>query len=211
MATSMDTFVSVKNGNTEVAEKLKELLDTKDSNQLVNNLFDTDFNEDNYPTVEWMIDNVGAKWITCEFNYDDDPTMCHIQFETAYSVPQGFLKRLAEELGKVKEDCYIVGDYEDEVPTLIGAFVYSHDYEDIEDDDSIEVAEILEMIQDEYEIEDIDFEGETVEFMDGWDWFSGSPNGREKMHELQAELKKSLEEAYLEYLQDKIDNPNDYV
>ena len=26
MATSMDTFVSVKNGNKEVAEKLKELL-----------------------------------------------------------------------------------------------------------------------------------------------------------------------------------------
>ena len=42
MATSMDTFVSVRNGNKEVAERLKELLDTDDSNQLVNNLFDTE-------------------------------------------------------------------------------------------------------------------------------------------------------------------------
>jgi hypothetical protein len=73
MATSMDTFVSVRNGNKEVAKRLKELLDTDDSNQLVNNLFDTDFNEDNYPTVEWMVDNVGAKWIRSEFHYDDDP------------------------------------------------------------------------------------------------------------------------------------------
>ena len=74
----------------------------------------------------------------------------------------------------------------------------------------VEVAEILEMTQDEYEIEDIDFDGETVEFMDGWDWFSGSPNGREKMHDLQAELKQSLEDAYLEYLEDKKNNPEDY-
>lgn len=210
MATSMDTFVSVRNGNKEVAEKLKELLDTNDSNQLVNNLFDTDYSEDNYPTVDWMIGNVGAKWIRSEFNYDEDPQYCHIQFETAYSVPQGFLKRLAEELGKVKEDCYIVGDYEDEGPSLIGAFVYSHDYEDIEDDDSIEVAEILEMLEDEDTIEDVDFNGETIEFDGGYDWFSGSPNGREKMHDLQAELKKSLEDAYLEYLEDKRNNPEDY-
>lgn len=210
MATSMDTFVSVRNGNKEVAERLKELLDTKDSNQLVNNLFDTDFSEDNYPTVDWMIDNVGAKWITSEFHYDDDPQYCHIQFETAYSVPQGFLQRLAEELGKVKEDCYIVGDYEDESPTLIGAFVYAHDYDDIEDDDSIEVAEILEQMLEEEPIKDVDFNGETIEFVDGWDWFSGSPNGREKMHDLQAELKQSLEDAYLEYLEDKKNNPEDY-
>lgn len=206
MATSMDTFVSVKNGNKEVAERLKELLDTDDSNQLVNNLFDTDFNEDNYPTVDWMIDNVGTKWIRSEFNYDDDPAMCHIQFETAYSVPQGFLKRLAEELGKIKEDCYIVGDYEDESPTLIGAFVYAHDYDDIEDDDSIEVADILEKMLEEEPIEDMGFDGETIEFVDGYDWFSGSPNGREKMHDLQAELKKSLEDAYLEHLEDKKNN-----
>jgi hypothetical protein len=46
--------------------------------------------------------------------------------------------------------------------------------------------------------------------MDGWDWFSGSPNGREKMHDLQAELKQSLEDAYLEYLEDKKNNPEDY-
>ena len=203
MATSMDTFVSVRNGNKEVAERLEELLDTNDSNQLVNNLFDTDFSEDNYPTVDWMIDNVGAKWITSEFNYDDDPSMCHIQFETAYSVPQGFLKRLAEELGKIKEDCYIVGDYEDESPEVIGAFVYSHDYEDIEDDDSIEVADILEKLEDGEPIEDIDFDGETIEFVDGYDWFSGSPNGREKMHDLQAELKKSLEDTYLEFKEEQ--------
>ena len=203
MATSMDTFVSVRNGNKEVAERLKELLDTNDSNQLVNNLFDTDFSEDNYPTVDWMVDNVGAKWITSEFNYDDDPQYCHIQFETAYSVPQGFLKRLAEEVGKIKEDCYIVGDYEDEGPSLIGAFVYAHDYDDIEDDDSIEVADILEMLEDGEPIEDIDFDGETIEFVDGYDWFSGSPNGREKMHDLQAELKKSLEDAYLEFKEEQ--------
>ena len=203
MATSMDTFVSVRNGNKEVAERLEELLDTNVSNQLVNNLFDTDFSEDNYPTVDWMIDNVGAKWITSEFNYDDDPSMCHIQFETAYSVPQGFLKRLAEELGKIKEDCYIVGDYEDESPEVIGAFVYAHDYDDIEDDDSIEVADILEKLEDGEPIEDIDFDGETIEFVDGYDWFSGSPNGREKMHDLQAELKKSLEDAYLEFKEEQ--------
>jgi hypothetical protein len=202
MATSMDTFVSIRKGNKEVAEKLKELLDTDTPNQLVNNLFDTDYNDDNYPTVEWMIDNVGAKWIQCEFNYDDDPQHCHIQFETAYSVPQGFLKRLAEELSKIKEDCYIVGDYEDESPEVIGAFVYAHDYDDIEDDDSIEVADILDKLIEDDTIEDIDFNGDTIEFDGGYDWFSGSPNGREKMHNLQSELKKSLEDAYLECLEE---------
>jgi len=50
-----------------------------------------------------------------------------------------------------------------------------------------------------------------VTYEDGYEWFSDSPNGREKLHDNQAELRDSLEEAYLECLQDKIDNPDDYI
>ena len=192
----------VKNGNKEVAERLRELLDTSDSNDLVNRLYGTDYSEDNYPTIEWMEENVGSKWIIADFNYDDYPEMCHIQFETAYSVPQQYLQKLAVELSKVKEDCYIVGDYEDETPNVIGAFVYAHDYEDIEDADSFEIDEILEKLESDEPIEDVGYTGTTIEFADGWDWFVSSPNGRETLHDLQAELRVSLEESYLEYLQD---------
>jgi len=221
MATHMESWVTVKNGNKDVSQKLKELLQPNEgeyscySIQLVNRLYETDFTwdenlsrEENQeagntsPDFDWMQENVGAKWISSEFHYDDDPELCHVQFTTAYSVPQPFLDKLAKELAKIKEDCYIIGTYEDESPEVVGAFIYAGNYEDIEDDDSIEVAEILEMMQEEDELEDVDFNGDVIEFADGYDWFSGSPNGREKMHDMIVELRDSLEEAYFLYLED---------
>jgi len=229
MATHMESWVTVKNGNKEVAQKLKEILQPDNGKyscntiELVNRLHGTSFSwdenlsreenqeaENTWPDWDWMQDNVGSKWITSEFHYDDNPENCHIQFTTAYSVPQPFLDKLAKELAKIKEDCYIIGTYEDEAPEVVGAFIYAGDYDDIEDDDSIEVVEILEMQSEENEVEDVDFNGDVIQFADGYDWFSGSPNGREKMHNMVTELRDSLEEAYFEYLEDKKNNPQDY-
>jgi hypothetical protein len=54
-------------------------------------------------------------------------------------VPTEFLEKLAEELYKIKEDCYIKGTYEDESYDPIGAFLYAKGFDDIEDwDDEVD-------------------------------------------------------------------------
>jgi hypothetical protein len=229
MATEMDTFVTIKNGNKQVAEKLREIFQPNEgewtcySTTLANRLYGTNYtwndklkygeNEElgnTAPDIEWMGENIGANWIYSVFTYNDQPELIDLKLTTPYAVPQGFLNKLAEVLSEVKSDCYIVGTYEDEIPQTVGAFVYAWDYEDIEDDDSGVVEDILEQMESDEEIEDVDFNGDVIQFANGWDWFSGSPNGREEMHNSLQELQVSLEEAYLEFVQDKKDNPEDY-
>ena len=78
-----------------------------------------------------MIDEVGAKWMYSEFDLDDDLEYMELRLTSAWSVPQQFLEKLAKVLSNIKEDCYILGTYEDEGYDPIGAFIYSKDYDDI--------------------------------------------------------------------------------
>ena len=195
MANEMETYVSIKNGNIEISKKLNELFTPIEGEydvrtiQLINRLYDKDFTWDinlsreenqskglTWPEYEWLGDNVGSKWIYSEFDGDDDCSFIHLIFKTAWSVPQGFLRKLAEVLSDIKKDCYIVGTYEDEGYNPMGAFLYSgNDWNDIEDlDEEIDEDRIWE---DDFYIEEL----------------------REKVSHLQSEI----EDSYLEYLNEE--------
>ena len=187
MANHMETYIHIKNGDIKVAEKLKEIFTPAegeyqvDTEDLAKRIFGEDAPEE-YDRG-WYIDNIGAKWVYSEFEYDDNCEYIHLNLTSAWSVPQYLLERLAKVLYDIKEDCYICGSYEDESMDPCGAFVYAKDYDDIEDYD------------DEYD----------------WDEDEKDDFYRENWHDKIFELQKEVEEAYLEYLEDKKNNPEDYI
>lgn len=186
MANHMETYINIKNGDIKVAEKLKEIFTPKegeyqvDASELCNKIYDKSPEE--YDRG-WMIDEVGAKWMYSEFDYDDDCEYIELRLTSAWSVPQLFLEKLAKVLTDVKEDCYILGTYEDEGFDPIGAFLYAKDWDDIED----------------YDI-DIDYDKM-------WD----DDEYRDELYDNLNTLKDEIEECYGEYLQDRKNNPEDYI
>lgn len=194
MANEMETYVTIKNGDVNIANKLKELFTPKEGEynsrtiELINRLYNRDYTwdinlskeeneeaENTWPEYQWLGDNIGSKWIYSEYDHDDDTEFTHLVLTTAWSVPQGFLKKLSEVLSDIKEDCYIMGTYEDESYDPMGAFLYAKDFDDIEDlDEEIDEDKIWE---DDFYTEDL----------------------REKTSKLQYEI----EEAYLEFLNEE--------
>jgi hypothetical protein len=187
MANHMETYINIKNGDIKVAEKLKEIFTPNegeyqvDTEDLAKRIFGEDAPEE-YDRG-WYIDNIGAKWVYSEYDHDDDCEAIHLHLTSAWSVPQGLLERLAKVLYDIKEDCYIYGSYEDESMDPCGAFVYAKDYDDIEDYD------------DEYD----------------WDKDEEDDFYREEWHDAIYQLQQDLESCYLEYLEDKKNNPEDYI
>ena len=201
MANHMETYIHIKNGDEKVAEKLKEIFTPKEGQYqtetilLVNRLFGTSHDwdtnlsreeneqaEHTWPEYDWMQENVGAKWVYSEYEHDESPENIYLILTSAWSVPQGLLKQLAKVLSEIKSDCYITGTYEDESYDPCGAFIYAGDYDDIEDWDD-------EFDWEEYEEDDFYLENWREEYMG---------------------LEQDLEAAYLEYLEDKKNNPEDY-
>ena len=186
MANHMETYITIKNGDSKVAEKLKEIFTPTEGEHdvwtqiLVERIFGEDTPEE--VDYEWAIDNLGAKWVYSEYEHDDDPTNIHLILTSAWSVPQGLLERLAKNLYDIKEDCYICGTYEDESYDPCGAFLYAKGWDDIEDWDD-------EFDWDAYDEDDFYLENWRDEYMS---------------------LEKDIEEAYFDYLKDKEENPEDY-
>ena len=180
MANHMETYVQIQNGDMHIAEKLKEIFtpiegeyqcDASDLLARLDNTPPTDYDRG------WMIDEVGAKWMYSEFEYDDNPDFIQLHLTSAWSVPQGFLQQLAKALYTIKEDCYIVGTFEDESYDPIGAFVYAKGYDDIEDYDiDIDYDKIWE--DDEY---------------------------RDELYDKNAELRDELESLYKQQLEEEND------
>lgn len=204
MANEMRTFVTVKSDDPRVATRLQEIFKYDDSGNkyeadvldVINNLEGTDFSYSNETTKEdWNIEVdfpsrdlyesiIGPKWMYVEYDHvENEPESCNIVLRTAWSVPVNFLKRLRDELQKIDEDCYIRGNYEDESYDPCGAFVYGKfDYDDIED------------IDEEYD----------------WDESYEDDFYNEKWSEQLMELEDDVVGAYIEYLEDRIQNPQDY-
>lgn len=186
MANHMETYIEIKNGNKDVADKLKDIFQPKegewesDTEDIYKALYGEDAPEE-YDRG-WVIDNIGAKWIIADFTYDEDPEYIELRTTSAWSVPIGMLERLAKILTDIKEDCYILGTYEDESYEPCGAFVYAKDYDDIED-----------------------WDGE-IDYDKMWE----DDDYRDDLYTHFNELRDELEKQYLEYLQDRKDNPEDY-
>jgi len=93
------------------------------------------------------------------------------------------LREASRFLTNIKEDCYILGTYEDEGYEPIGAFLYSKDWDDIED-------------------YDIDIDHDKM-----WD----DDEYRDEIYDNLNTLKEEMEECYHEHLEDKKNNPEDYI
>jgi len=201
MANEMRTYVTVKSDKPEVATRLQEIFKPREGEHeataidVINNIKGTDYSFQNETTKEnWNRDvdfpsndeweeMIGPKWLYVEYDHSELPENCNIVLRTAWSVPTGFLNTLRNELQKIDEDCYIRGTYEDESYDPSGAFVYGKfDYDDMED------------LDEEYDCDEADED----------DFYN------EKWSEACMDLENDLVNAYLEYLQDRIDNPEDY-
>lgn len=203
MANEMRTYVTVHSNSEKVATRLQEIFKYDDSGKqyeataldVINNLEGTNYSYQNettkedwnkevdFPSNELWDSIIGPKWMYVEYDHGDLPEYCNVVLRSAWSVPTSFLERLRDELQKIDENCYITGTYEDESYDPSGAFVYGKfEYDDIEDYDE------------EYD-EDESYEDDFY---------------NEKWQESLVELEKDLEKAYIEYLKDREENPQDY-
>lgn len=199
MANEMRTYVTVKSNEPRVAKRLQEIFKSRrgtyevDAIDVINNLEGTsycyknekeDFNlEVDFPPSNLWDSIIGPKWMNVEFDYSELPEDCHIVLSSAWSVPTPFLLRLRDELQLIDVDCYLKGTYEDESFDPSGAFIVGkYDYDDMEDTD---------------EVYDWDEAGEDDFYNENW------------YNELN-EMATNLEIAYIEYLKEREENPDDY-
>ena len=182
----METYITIKNGDIKVAEKLKEIFTPAEGEHEVNteDLYKRLYGDDAPDEYDrgWVLDHMGAKWVYSEFEYDDNPEYIHLNLTSAWSVPIQMLERLAKVLTDIKEDCYIMGSYEDESYDPCGGFLYAKDWDDIEDWDE-------EFDWDKYEEDDFYLEDWRDEYMS---------------------IATDIEQYYFDYLKDKEENPEDY-
>lgn len=198
MANEMSTYVRIANGNEKVANRLKELFSPKEGQydvnaiEILNRMLGANYSyredregwdiETDWPAQNIWDSYIGPKWMYVDYEHDDNPEDCNIMIRSAWYVPSEFLSKLAEELYKIDEECFIYGTYEDESYDPMGAFLYAKDWDDIEDlDEEIDFDKIWE--DDDY---------------------------RQELHYATNDLCDSIVYAYNEYLKDKEENPSDY-
>jgi hypothetical protein len=201
MANEMRTYVTIKSDKPEVATRLQEIFKPREGEHeataidIINKIKGTDYSFQNettkedwnkevdFPSNDLWEEMIGPKWLYVQYDHQELPENCNIVLRTAWSVPAPFLNILRNELQKIDEDCYIRGTYEDEGYNPSGAFVYGKfDYDDMED---------LDEEYDWNEADEDDFYNET------WS-------------EACMDLENDLVNAYLEYLEDRKNNPQDY-
>ena len=198
MANEMRTFVTVKSEDPKVATRLQEIFKPQEGEyeatalDVINNIKGTNYTfndrddwdrEVDFPSNDLWEQMIGPKWMYVDYDHSDEPEFCNIVLRSAWSVPTGFLDTLRNELQKIDPECHIVGNYEDESYDPCGAFVYGKfDYDDMEDYDE------------EYD----------------WDEAMEDDFYTENWHDQIYQLEQDVAGAYLEYLQDRIDNPEDY-
>src|SRR5210317_940970 len=150
MATEMENYVSFKNANKEVFDRVREIFQDPDKESkypdsttntpnMVNKLYgkniryredgdDSWTEEKDWVPQEWWDENVGTRYIHSQIDYlDEESGEGAIILTTAHSVPQGFLKNLAKDLATIKKDVVIYGTYECETYDPVGAFIYAGD------------------------------------------------------------------------------------
>ena len=196
----MRTFVTVVSDRPEVATRLQQIFKSRTDNQwqvdaydVINNLKGTSYcpkdekegwdKEVDFPPNQLWDEIIGPKWMNVEYNHDELPNNCNIVLSSASHVPTEFLSTLRNELQKIDPTCYIKGTYEDESYEPCGAFVYGQfEYNEIEDTDEI---------YDWDEADEDDFYNE---------------NWVEQLNDMM----DNLESGYIDYLEDRKNNPEDY-
>lgn len=134
MANIVDTYVYFHDVNDDLVEWIDSMTEMGEHGEkllnrlnVLNEVYNENFSEDNPPTSEWMVDEVGSKSVHFDllsFNKDGG----HINIESTWSVPFEFLNELMEKMQTMCEDVYIAGLYEDESFDPIGAFCYGYGF-----------------------------------------------------------------------------------
>ena len=183
MANTMTTYVKIVNLNEETFNKVKELFETEGENSSIvnltnhfNGLFDWEYDETDYNQREWMIENIGSKWISVEFYGSEYSPEVDLIIESKWSVPTEYIQKVVEFLNKVDKDIVAYGTYEDEGYSPIGAFVFGYDYDDIEDYDEVDGERMWN---------DDDYNEEI---------YNGLYSHRDSLYEAYLEVKKEREE-----------------
>ena len=183
MANTMTTYVKIVNLNEETFNKVKELFETEGENSSIvnltnhfNGLFDWEYDETDYNQREWMIENIGSKWISVEFNGSEYSPEVDLIIESKWSVPTEYIQKVVEFLNKTDKDIVAYGTYEDEGYSPIGAFVFGYDYDDIEDYDEVDGERMWN---------DDDYNEEI---------YNGLYSHRDSLYEAYLEVKKEREE-----------------
>ena len=181
----MTTRVTVKNLNAETFEKLKALMAIDENDKYyvdwvnnINTLYEQTFTAENIPTYEFMTESVGAKWITIEGMDQNFSEEVDLLIETAWSFPAEYMEKLAQYLTNFDKNIYLTGTYEDESLEPMGAFVYGHNYDDVEDLD-VEIDENRWWDEDEY---------------------------RDEIYEELYELRDGLYEGYVETMEERAED-----
>lgn len=199
MANEMRTFVTVKSDEPRVGKRLQEIFKSRrgtyevDAIDVINNLESTSYCYKNekenfdvdvdFPPKDLWESIIGPKWMTVEYDHSDLPEDCSIILSSAWLVPIPFLLRLRDELQMIDGDCYLKGIYEDESYDPCGAFIVGkYDYDDMEDNDE------------EYD----------------WDESNEDDMYNENWVESLNDMATNLEIAYIEYLKEREENPEDY-
>lgn len=183
MANTMTTYVKIVNLNEETFNKVKELFETEGENSSIvnltnhfNGLFDWEYDETDYNQREWMIENIGSKWISVEYNGSEYSPEVDLIIESKWSVPTEYIQKVVEFLNKTDKDIVAYGTYEDEGYSPIGAFVFGYDYDDIEDYDEVDGERMWN---------DDDYNEEI---------YDGLYSHRDSLYEAYLEVKKEREE-----------------
>lgn len=181
----MTTRVTVKNLNAETFEKLKALMAIDENDKYyvdwvnnINTLYEQTFTAENIPTYEFMTESVGAKWITIEGMDQNFSEEVDLLIETAWSFPAEYMEKLAQYLTNFDKNIYLTGTYEDESLEPMGAFVYGHNYDDVEDLD-VEIDQDRWWDEDEY---------------------------RDEIYEELYELRDGLYEGYVETMEERAED-----
>ena len=140
MANIMSTSVQIKNLNEETFGKLMELLPINENEKYyvdvdshLKSLYGDEW--DGEFAYDWMTSKIGAKWINIDGPEREFDPELNLFIESAWSVPSGWLEKLTEFLTNIDPAIVLVGTYEDESQDPMGAFVYGHNYDDMEDMD----------------------------------------------------------------------------
>ena len=88
MANIMTTYVKVGNLNEETHKRFVEVFeDTEDLLSHFNKIYSTEFSDYDELDRDWMVENIGSKWISIECEDLDYNESMDLVLETAWSVP----------------------------------------------------------------------------------------------------------------------------
>jgi len=127
MISEIKTFVTAHSDNSQVIQRLKELLSPREGKSetsaidIINNVYNTsycyegekeDYNKEvDFPPYELWNNMIGSEWLFVDFEESDTVEDCYILIRCADVVPIELIEFLKYELQEVDKNCYLTATY----------------------------------------------------------------------------------------------------